>query len=268
MSATMSQGNLILFGCTQWGDIDVSTEPTLTESEATSAVQSYADKYPITGSWEKSTLVIIPKARGRVPSHVEFKNGYSHSLVWAINPKFENQDVSQYEALVDAHTGEVLSFQDKVDYLESKGGVLPVTNDGIVPDGVEQPGWPMPFDEVSISGGGTETTDSGGNGGATGSVTSSLSGPYVHMNDECGSISLTRSSGELDFGTSGGTDCMTPGVGGPGNTHASRSGFYELNRIIAMGRSHLPGNTWLQSLLTSNMNIDNTCICKRCLKQV
>ena len=78
------------------------------------------------------------------------------------------------------------------------------------------------------------------------------------MNDNCGSISLTSAS-DIDFGTSGGTDCVTPGLGGAGNTHASRTGFYELNRIAEMGRGQLPGNTWLQQQLTANMNINNTC---------
>jgi hypothetical protein len=47
----------------------------------------------------------------------------------------------------------------------------------------------------------------------------------------------------------------TPGHGGPGNTHSSRSGYYELNQIMAIARSHLPSNEWLKLRLTANMNI-------------
>ena len=36
---------------------------------------------------------------------------------------------------------------------------------------------------------------------------------------------------------------MTPGVGGAGNTHASRTGFYELNQLKEMARGQLPTNT-------------------------
>ena len=36
------------------------------------------------------------------------------------------------------------------------------------------------------------------------------------------------------------TDCVTPGFGGAGNTHASRTGFYELNKIQEMARGQLP----------------------------
>ena len=128
-----------------------------------------------------------------------------------------------------------------------------MTNDGIVPDGVEQPGWPMPFADI-----GAETTDTGGNFANSGTVTTDFFGPYVNINDQCGTSSLTGSD-VLDWGTSGGTDCATPGFGGAGNTHASRTGFYELNKIIEMARGQLPANSWLQSRLTSNMNINNTC---------
>lgn len=51
-------------------------------------------------------------------------------------------------------------------------------------------------------------------------------GPYVDMRDNCGTDSLTSTSG-MDWGGSGGTDCANPGFGGSGNTHSSRSGFCE-----------------------------------------
>ncbi len=98
------------------------------------------------------------------------------------------------------------------------------------------------------------TTDTGGNIATTGSVTTDFYGPYVNINDQCGTSSLTSSTGVLDWGTSSGTDCATPGFGGAGNTHSSRTGFYELNKMIEMARGQLPSNSWLQSRLVSNMN--------------
>ena len=71
-------------------------------------------------------------------------------------------------------------------------------------------------------------------------------------------LSLILLSG-IDWGSHSGTDCTTPAIGGPGNTHSSRTGFYELNNMMELARSHLPNNPWLQSQLTSNMNIDDTC---------
>jgi hypothetical protein len=154
---------------------------------------------------------------------------------------------------VDSHSGKILAGEDQNQYAEVKGGVFPVTNDGIVPDGIEQAGWPMPFADTNLG-----TTGTGGNVAGSGNVTVDFFGTYVNINDNCGTSSLTQSN-NVDWGTSGGTDCTTPGFGGAGNTHASRTGFYELNKMIEMGRGQLPSNTWLQSRLSSNMNINNTC---------
>ena len=68
-----------------------------------------------------------------------------------------------------------------------------------------------------------------------------------------------RPTGNLALGTSGGTDCTTPGIGGAGNTHASRSGFYHLTRINRKAATFFPANTWLTSKLTANMNLNQTC---------
>jgi len=262
LSATINNGNLTLFGANRWGDINTSTTPSISESKALETVQAHVAGYTVDGSWRKSELQLVPLARGQNPKTVQPGRGYDYRLAWVLRPAFDG-DMRQFEALVDAHNGELLSFEDTNQYVaterESKGGVYPVSNDGASPDGIEKPGWPMPYDKVSTPAG-TVTTDSGGNLPlpVDGNITSNLSGQYVRISDRCGAISLT-SAGDVDFGTSGGTDCTTPGFGGAGNTHASRTGYHELNRIIEMGRGQLPGNTWLQQTLTSNMNINQTC---------
>jgi len=262
ISATINNGNMTLFGANRWGDVNTSTTPSISESEALDTVQAHAAGYTIKGAWRKGELQLVPVARGKNPKMVQPGRGYDYRLAWVVRPDFDGE-MRHFEALVDAHNGELLSFEDTNQYVaterESKGGVYPVSNDGAPPDGVEQPGWPMPFDKISTPSG-TVTTDSGGNLPlpVDGNITSNLSGQYVRINDNCGAISLT-SSGDIDFGASSGTNCTTPGYGGSGNTHASRTGFHELNRIIEMGRSQLPGNTWLQQTLTSNMNINQTC---------
>jgi hypothetical protein len=261
LSAVVNSGNLIIFGAENWGDIDVSTEPTVGRQEAWAALQSHVEPFTVAGEWNKSALELVPVAIETQAGPAGFGNGYGYRLVRVLRPSFTD-DMGSWEALVDAHTGELISFEDQNQYAttrEIKGGVYPVTNDGLVPDGVEQAGWPMPYVEVS-NGGNSYTTDAGGSllQCVDGDVTSTLSGRYVNINDNCGAISLTA-SGNLDFGSSGGTDCVTPGFGGVGNTHASRTGFHELNRIVEMAESHLPGNSWLQEQLTANMNIDNTC---------
>ena len=248
VNGVINHGNLNLMGTHRWGDVEISTQPEISLEKARHIARAFVNPHQIDGAWEKDHLVLMPTVRDG--------QSYTHRLVWKLHPSFEG-DLSSWQVRVDALSGEVLSLEDTNHYAEVKGGVYPVTNDGVVPDGVEQAGWPMPFATISTSGGNL-TTDTGGNVAATGNMTSDLSGPFIRMNDNCGSISLTQSDG-IDFGTSGGDDCVTPGFGGAGNTHSSRTGFYELNRIVEMARAQLPSNSWLQQQMTANMNINNTC---------
>ncbi|MEM9555024.1 MAG: PepSY domain-containing protein [Acidobacteriota bacterium] len=264
ITGVVNHGNLVLVGLQTWGDRQglggsdtgigggKRIARALDADDALLAAESYLSPLQIERFWGKPELIFLPMAVGQKEREVELGAGYRYTLAWAIKAEVDG-DRGSWEVLIDANTGEVLANEDRNHYAEAKGGVLPVTNDGIVPDGVEQPGWPMPFMTV-----GGETTDTGGNYSNSGSVTANLSGTYVRMNDNCGSISLTQSGG-IDFGTSSGTDCTTPGFGGSGNTHSSRTGFYELNKLIEMARSQLPSNGWLQNRLTSNMNINSTC---------
>jgi hypothetical protein len=225
-------------------------------------VRAHVAPYSVASTWGKTDLVLVPVSRGSDVGRVPVGKGYSYRLAWVVRPDFKG-DVRRFEALVDAHSGELMSFEDTNHYAASarevRGGVYPVSNDGIVPDGVEQPDWPMPFIYVTTPGG-TVVTDSGGNlpAAVEGTITAGLTGQYVLMSDYCGSTSLS-SDGDIDFGESGGTDCADPGFGGLGNTHASRTGFYELNRIMEMARGQLPGNSWLQQQLKATMNITNSC---------
>jgi trimeric autotransporter adhesin len=243
ISGFISHGNLILMNTHQWGDRPAA--PTARQISTQEALQSvYSHLYPLNGQFSGKGEKVYLTTVGA--------NGYDYKLAVVLKGTIDG-DGGNWEALVNATTGELLSLEDTNHYAEAKGGVLPVSNDGIAPDGVEQAGWPMPF--MTVTGG---TTDTGGNAAVSGSLTASLSGTYVRMTDACGTISLTQTD-NLNFGTSGGTDCVTPGIGGAGNTHASRSGFYELNRIKESARAQLPSNTWLTGQLVSNMNINLTC---------
>ena len=91
-------------------------------------------------------------------------------------------------------------------------------------------------------------------------ITSTLAGQYVKITDTCGAISQgSDGSGNLAFGTSTGTDCMTPGYGGAGNTHSSREQFYQVNRIKEVVRGWLPANTWINTQLNVKVNLNQTC---------
>ena len=248
VKATVKYGNLILLNTHKWSDRGAGADSFQISAASAEAIAD-ARLGNVTGTWGKTEPLFITLYNGKAPNGSE---GYRYTAVYSVK-RYADNEVASWEVLVDARTGKLVEVADRNEYAEVVGGVLPVTNDGINPDGVEQAGWPMPFADV-----GGETTDTGGNFSATGTVSTDLYGPYVNINDNCGSSSLSG-SGVLDWGTSGGTDCTTPGFGGAGNTHASRTGFYELNKIIEMARGQLPSNSWLTQRLTSNMNINSTC---------
>ena len=218
----VAHGNLISFGLDEWGTVpsDFNVIPSITPEEAQAAIASYAG-FPQMGQKTptKPQLKIISMAKQGPPGVFSIRGsadnnsnngngqgpskfaGYTYKLVWQVGVNLDGQTIENFEGQVDAVTGEVYSFQDTNDYLmEAKGGVYPVTNDGIVPDGMEQSGWPMPFMTV-----GSSTTDIGGNFVSSGTAT--FVGPYLKIKDNCGAASLTTNQNGLDWGTSGGTDC-------------------------------------------------------------
>ena len=201
--ATIKHGNIINFGLEDWGTIpsDFSVEPRLTAEDAYNAVAAYAERNMVRDEnsceAELKILTMTPSSSGQ-----QFGEGYSYALVWRVCPKFEGQGVEAMEGLIDAQSGKIYSFIDQVHYFEAKGGVYPVSNDQQVPDGVEQSNWPMPYMFV-----GSKTTNTGGNYFESGNVQASFNGPYVYINDNCGSHGLSSSSGVIDWGSSGGDDC-------------------------------------------------------------
>jgi hypothetical protein len=266
--AVINHGNLVLFGAQNWGDVAVPTVPTLSLEAAREKLRAHLEPFRASGEWAAPELVLVPMVRGRDLSAVPVGRGFDYRLVWALHPEFEGE-LGSSEALVDAHGGELLAFQDIAHYSchapnrRVMGGVQPGTNDGAPPSGpVEQAGWPMPFIQPT-SAGAIITTDGGGNlpDDVVGPLNFSLDGQYVRITSSCGPISLS-SEGDIDFGSSVGTNlpnCTTPGIGGTGNTRASRTAFYELNRVKEIARGHLPSNAWLQEQLEVVTNASLTC---------
>ncbi|MBN1879482.1 hypothetical protein JW823_05170 [bacterium] len=172
--------------------------------------------------------------------------GYALRLAWEMKFRMEPEPFT-WHALIDAFTGDILSFRDDNKYEAVYGGVYPITN--LNPEVV------LPFPFVATSAG---NTTSGGRFTSSGSTSTTLNGQYVRISDDCGSVSLS-SAGDLDFGMSSGQDCTTPGFGGSGNTHSSRSCFYHLSQIKFKARGYLTTNSWLQGNVRANLNIDDTC---------
>jgi hypothetical protein len=261
VTAVINSGNLILYGTRNWGTVDVSTRPTVSQEAAAAAVRAYVGAFRGDRTLGQPELVIVTLQNGGDPARVAVGDGYRYRLAWAVRVSFR-ADHGTWEALIDAHTGERLAFRDLNQYADRKvvGGVFPVSNDGQAPNGIEQAGWPMPFVDIGAQSGGGAFTDSGGNTSCVAApLQTQLSGPYVRINDNCGVISESAASGDLDLGSGPGTNCDVPPGHSAGDTHSARTGFFEVNRIKEMGRGWLPGNRWLQEQLSANMNIDLEC---------
>ena len=275
--ATLNSGNLVLYGTRNWGTIDTSTTPGVSQELARGVIADHLAGLDVT-QWGLPQLVIVPLASGADPE-AAVGRGYAHRLAWAVGATVEGS-LGSWEALVDAQSGELLGFYDTNSYADQKkvvGGIFPVSNDGQspdgVPDGVEQPGYPM--GRAFVFRGATQfTANSEGlvtipplvPGGPAPEYRTSLTGPFVRIQDQCGAINETTSCDALDLGLSAGTDCTRPGGHSLGDTHSARTGFYELNRIIDQAKSWLspaataalPGG-WLTRQLPANMNIANAC---------
>jgi uncharacterized repeat protein (TIGR01451 family) len=260
LKTTLNSGNIVLMGTQNWATTAVVTQPVLSANAAFDRVQSHAGTaLTLKGSPE---LVIVPFEKGDDPSSVVIGDGVTYRLVWAVTAAATG-DRGTWEGLVDAQTGELLAFRDMNQYFTRKasGGIFPVSNDGVGADGTEQAGFPMPF--AYILGTEFQTNSAGLASGVGINMSIDFSGPYLRMVDGCGAALETSMCSNLDAGTSGGHDCVVPAGHSAGDTHASRTGFYELNRQIEGWRNRLPASAtaqaWMNSQLTSNMNIKSTC---------
>ena len=194
-----------------------------------------------------------------VPMNLD-DGGLGHRLVRSVQVTMPELSI---ELWLDAHTGELVYAIDRLLTADARisGGIYAVSNDQ--PEVVRG----LPF--VHVTNGGTKTADRAGvydyaPPGST--ATASLRGDFVSISDGCGASSLTSPAGgggDLEFGSSGGTDCATPGVGGAGNTHSARTQYFHLNRVKDKARGFLNApvvtTPWLEATLTANVNINQAC---------
>jgi trimeric autotransporter adhesin len=259
----INNGNLVQLGAERLGDVQVDTRPRIDRAAALQAAVSavgavgvkLAEVSQIVQAGDLKiipTLTLLERPAERylgTPGR-----GYGHLLAWEVTFRRTGDPVT-YQALVDAASGRVVRLLDLNSYVTAQvtGGIYPTTNtDAEVV---------RPLPSVAVTNGSAKVTNTSGQYDYSGgTATATLNGRYIKITDNCGAISLANSStGNLAFGTSGGTDCTTPGVGGVGNTHAARSGFYHLTNINRKAATFLPGNAWLNGTLTANMNINSTC---------
>ena len=268
LAATISHGNLILIGTETWGNVRVNTNPSVKANEAVSRGFQYAEgQRPEDEIVAEPALEIVPTAPLHLQDGEAFSGpvgqGYDHRLVWAFKFK-RSPEQTTWEVMVDAHSGEVISFQDVNQYATEniRGGVYPLTSTGVCASndtcGVMQSDQPMPFANTGLAAPNNYTNSAGLFDYISGTITTSLFGKYVRVNDTCGAISESATGSINLGGTNGQHDCTTGGSSA-GNTSASRACFYEVNKLQEMARGYLPNNTWLQGPLTANVNINDTC---------
>jgi trimeric autotransporter adhesin len=256
----INNGNIVQLGADRVAEVRTGAKPKIDRAEALAAVVHAlgfrVDE--IRQITNPGTLKLVPAlTAGEQPAET-YKGvaggGYRHLLVWEVEFRRAGDPVT-WQARVDAKSGQILSIIDANDYVAAQvsGGIYPVTNSD--PEVVR----PLPF--TNVTNGSAKVTDTGGNYDYSGgTATATLNGKYIKMADTCGAISLADSStGNIAFGSSGGTDCTTPGSGGAGNTHSARTGYYHLTNINRKAAGFLPGNAWLNGTLTANMNVNSTC---------
>ncbi len=264
----VSHGNLVAFGADRWGPAPRMPRQDLVSDAATARTGLY--EYM---GLEEADLVeqliepelqwIAMPAAGEIDRRFTglVGRGVDYALVWRFVVRV-NDGVETWVGKVDAVSGEVRAFYDDTRYAQTRGGVYPVSNDGQCPDGCEQPDYPLPYLDVDIGGTVTTTGDAGVfeciPGGST--AATQLSGPYVLIDDTCGAVSESVTcDDDLDLSVSGGTNCTVPAGSSAGNTHASRTCFYHVNRAMEKGRSWLPSRAWLESRLQCSTNVNSTC---------
>ena len=256
----INNGNVVQLGAERVAEVRTSATPKIDRAAAlAAAVQALG--FPVAELGEivdPGRLKFVPAlTAGERPAEAYAGapgRGYDHRLVWEVDFRHAG-DPATWQAKVDARTGRVLSLVDGNNYLKAHvtGGIYPVTNSD--PEVVE----PLPYINVA-NGAAKVANDSGDYSYSGGVATVNLSGRYIRIADQCGPVSQSdRQSGNVALGTSGGTDCATPATGGAGNTHAARTGYFHLTNINRKAASYLPGNAWLDRLLTANMNLKSTC---------
>jgi hypothetical protein len=245
VSFAVKHGNLVLWGTRNLDDVvGITLDAPLAAAEARQQVGAY-----IGGFLDGVDRFLDSPHRILFAERDGSRHGYRD--VWEV--AFERKTEGRYAGRIDARSGELLELEDTDRYAQTRGGVYPISNFA----GSETT-LPLGFADYGTN----LYSDSGGTFFYTsGTVTSKLEGKYVRLSDDCGAISLAVSSapGDIDFGKGSGTDCATPGYGGAGNTHASRSCYFHLNQIKQKGRTLLPYNGWLTEKLTANVNLGGSC---------
>ncbi len=263
------QGRMVMAGAEDWSRPSGSGIPKLDAAAARERLDAYlgAGTASLIAADEPQLVMIAvaaePDTVGPQPWIGTRGRGLKHVLVW----RFGFDDLSEprrWVGEVDARDGSISAFYEGTQYGAVRGGVFPVSSDGDCANGgCETAGMPMPYADATEAGQAEQFGDSYGNlacvdpGAAT---ETTLIGPYVRIADTCGVVSESATcGGGLDLGMKAGENCAVAPGASLGDTAASRTAYYHMNRIAQVARFYDPANTWLNSRLTVNVNVNGTC---------
>ena len=255
-----NNGNLIQFGTLNIGNATINTVPSVSQSQAEeNVIKAFSDDESEVEQIFHSWLKVVPEIPGGQDTYADYTGtegeGLAYRLVWVVWFK-NNSGVEEYEAWVDSLTGKIVKYQMITLFGVVEGNV------SIQPTDRRWKGFPR----CTVTNNGTVYTSFWGDYTYTSTpsttATSTLNGQYFTASDTCGAISLSTSisPGNLNFSSSAGTDCDTPGFGGAGNTYSTRSSFLHHNIIRELANYYLSGIAWLDTNVTINNNRTNyTC---------
>ncbi|HSD48801.1 MAG TPA: hypothetical protein VLE71_03120, partial [Actinomycetota bacterium] len=232
------RGRMVSFGADRWGPIDRAPRPVYGVETARELLREHAGIGPgeVVEELEAGTLVLVPSAPD---ASVEPRwtgpvgRGLGYRLAWRFALRVSGEP-GTWVGKVDAVTGEIVAFYDDDKYAQVKGGIYPVASDGdCSKGGCERDNFPMPYANLTVDGGPVTTNDQGIFECTGGNASTSLVGPYVRISDACGAVNESVAcDADLDLmsGPAGLTNCSINAGESAGNTHASRSSFYTVNR--------------------------------------
>ena len=263
------RGRLVMFGATHWAPPRTSGVPSLDEEKARAALDAYlgVDTGGFVQAAEPELVLIAldadPGPDGSRPWAGSRGQGVGHALIWRFTFR-ESGAPGLWIGEVDAHDGSIRAFFDGTRYGAIRGGVFPFSSDGdCAKGGCEIPGFPMPFADYTESGQPEDFADAFGNlacGDPGETFSSALVGPYVRVVDSCGALSESGTcDGGLDLGLKHGEVCDVQPGASAGNTAATRTTFYHINRTTELARFYDPTNAWLNDELTVNVNLSAAC---------
>ncbi|OGF63648.1 MAG: hypothetical protein A2Y62_02025 [Candidatus Fischerbacteria bacterium RBG_13_37_8] len=258
MVFVINHGNLVLYGVEKWGTIDVNIVPAISKEQA------IANGFAMIGGLTENDTFLKEGHLELVPySPTSYTavlgTGYGYHLVWAYTFTRDGYHPT-WEMLVDAHSGKVLSFQDLNQYALRKivGMAYPLSNDNCSPQGIAYKS-PMSYTDTGFAAPNNYTSINGLYDWTSGTATTTLSGRYVDITDNCGAISEASATGDIDMlGANGDHDCTYPSGHSAGDTSSSRSAASEVPQINRMAASWV-NYSWLTTSLVCNVNIVSTC---------